>query len=164
MALQSPQQVRVIDPILTDFAHGYVHGERVGNFLFPPVPVSVSGGQVIQFGKESFRKQNFRRAPGASKKRVSFGYKGDPYSLYQDAFEVPVPYEHMRDSNVVPGIDHGRQATMFAMDSGSHPDDGTQKRLGNYLMMVSMAGLTISSGMWITAMAANLAGVEMAKV
>ena len=54
-------------------------------------------------------------------------------------------------------------ALSLAVDSGSSPEDGTQKKLGNYLMMVSMAGLSISSGMWITAMAANLAGVEMAK-
>jgi hypothetical protein len=119
MALQNPQQVRVIDPILTDFAHGYVHAERVGNHLFPPVPVSISGGQVLQFGKESFRKYNYRRAPGGAKKRVSYGYKGAPYALYQDAFEVPVPYENMRDASVMPGLDLGKQAAMFAMDSGS---------------------------------------------
>ena len=54
-------------------------------------------------------------------------------------------------------------ALSLAMDSGSDPERGTQKRLGSYLMMLSLAGLTISSGMWVTAMAANLAGVEMAK-
>ena len=54
-------------------------------------------------------------------------------------------------------------ALSLAVDSGSDPEHGTQKRLGSYLMMLSIAGLTISSGMWVTAMAANLAGVEMAK-
>jgi hypothetical protein len=119
MTLQNPQEVRVLDPILTDYAHGYVHPERVGNYLFPPVPVSVSGGQVLQFGKESFRKYNYRRAPGGAKKRLSYGYKGAPYALSQDAFEVPVPYENMRDASVIPGLDLGKGATMFAMDSGS---------------------------------------------
>ncbi|NCJ05201.1 hypothetical protein GS597_01430 [Synechococcales cyanobacterium C] len=113
---QSPQQVRVQDPILTDFAHGYKHNERVGNLLFPPVPVAVSGGQVLQFGKESFRKYHLRRAPGGKKKRITFGYLGKPFSLYQDAMECPIPYEHMRDATVMPGIDLGQQATTFGMD------------------------------------------------
>jgi hypothetical protein len=119
MALQNLQEVRVIDPILTNFAHGYVHAERVGNYLFPPVPVSVSGGQVLQFGKESFRRYNFRRSPGGTKKRLSYGYKGQPFALYQDSFEVPVPYENLRDASIMPGLDLGKQAVMFAMDSGS---------------------------------------------
>jgi hypothetical protein len=119
MALQNLQEVRIIDPILTDFAHGYAHAERVGNYLFPPVPVSVSGGQVLQFGKESFRKYNFRRAPGGQKKRLSYGYKGAPFALYQDSFEVPVPYENLRDASIMPGLDLGKGATMFAMDSGT---------------------------------------------
>jgi len=51
----------------------------------------------------------------------------------------------------------------LASDSGSKVTDGTRKKLGAYLMMTSMAGLTISSAMWLTAMAANPAGAKMAK-
>jgi len=51
----------------------------------------------------------------------------------------------------------------LAVDSGSRPDDGTRKRLGSYLMFSSMAGITLSSSLWLTAMAANPAGVKMAK-
>ncbi len=51
----------------------------------------------------------------------------------------------------------------LAMDSGSKVADGTRKKLGSYLMMSSMAGLTISSSLWLTAMAANPAGAKMAK-
>ena len=50
----------------------------------------------------------------------------------------------------------------LAIDSGSLPDDGTRRRLGAFLMMNSMAGLTISSGLWLTAMAANVVGVGIA--
>lgn len=50
----------------------------------------------------------------------------------------------------------------LSVDSGSKVTDGTRKKLGSYLMMVSMAGLTISSTMWLTAMAANPAGAKMA--
>lgn len=51
----------------------------------------------------------------------------------------------------------------LAADSGSKVADGTRKKLGSYLMMSSMAGITISSSLWLTAMAANPAGAKMAK-
>ncbi len=51
----------------------------------------------------------------------------------------------------------------LAADSGSKVTDGTRKRLGSFLMMTSMAGITLSSTLWLTAMAANPAGTKMAK-
>jgi len=51
----------------------------------------------------------------------------------------------------------------LAADSGSKVSDGTRKKLGAFLMMSSMAGLTISSTLWLTAMAANPAGARMAE-
>lgn len=50
----------------------------------------------------------------------------------------------------------------LAHDCGSKVGDGTHKKAGSYLMMTSMAGLTISSGLWLTAMAVNPVGVEIA--
>ncbi|PHR55479.1 MAG: oxidoreductase [Arcobacter sp.] len=51
----------------------------------------------------------------------------------------------------------------LATDSGSKVADGTRKKLGAFLMMSSMAGITLSSTMWLTAMAANPAGAKMAE-
>jgi len=51
----------------------------------------------------------------------------------------------------------------LSMDSGSKVVDGTRKKLGAFLMMTSMAGLTLSSTLWLTAMAANPAGAKIAK-
>ena len=51
----------------------------------------------------------------------------------------------------------------LSADSGSKVTDGTRKRLGAFLMMTSMAGITLSSTLWLTAMAANPAGAKMAK-
>jgi DASS family divalent anion:Na+ symporter len=50
----------------------------------------------------------------------------------------------------------------LAHDCGSKVGDATQKKAGSYLMMTSMAGLTISSGLWLTAMAVNPIGVGIA--
>ena len=51
----------------------------------------------------------------------------------------------------------------LAHDCGSKVGDNTQRRAGSYLMMTSMAGLTISSGLWLTAMAVNPVGVGIAE-
>ncbi|EKE78435.1 major capsid protein [Oceanibaculum indicum] len=108
-------QVRVVDPVLSTVAHGYVSPDFVGGILFPFVDVDISGGKVLTFGKEAFQQYSLRRAPGADTPRVSFGYQGAPYSLVQDAIEVPVPREHQRDASVMPGIDLGTRAVNFGM-------------------------------------------------
>jgi len=51
----------------------------------------------------------------------------------------------------------------LSIDSGSKVSNGTRKKLGAFLMMCSMAGLTLSSSLWLTAMAANPAGAAIAK-
>ena len=50
----------------------------------------------------------------------------------------------------------------LAESNGSHPDDESRKKLGAYLMLTTMAGLGLSSGLWLTAMAANPVGVALA--
>lgn len=111
----SSSQVRVIDPVLSTVAQGYKHPEYVGGRLFPRVPVNISGGQILEFGKESFKAYSLRRAPGGATARISFGYAGKPFALVQDSLEVPVPREHMRDASVSPGIDLGTRATNMGM-------------------------------------------------
>ena len=49
----------------------------------------------------------------------------------------------------------------LAENNGSHPWDESRHRLGAYLMLVSMAGLGLSSALWLTAMAANPVGVAL---
>ena len=111
----NPGQVRVVDPILSTVAQGYRNAAFVGGFLFPRVGVTVSGGRILTFGKESFQAYNLRRAPGAATTRIGFGYAGERYALVQDAVEVPVPREHMRDAAQVPGVDLGTRATNTGM-------------------------------------------------
>ncbi len=50
----------------------------------------------------------------------------------------------------------------LARGSGSKVEDGTQQKMGSYLMMNCIAGLTVSSTLWFTAMAANPVGAKMA--
>jgi DASS family divalent anion:Na+ symporter len=52
----------------------------------------------------------------------------------------------------------------LARGGGSQPDEATRKRMGAYLMFCGMASLTVSSALWLTAMAANPLGAEMSRV
>lgn len=108
-------QARVVDPVLTTHARGYRHPEHVGMVLFPPVDVALRAGKAIEFGKESFRLYNTRRAPGTAVKRVTFGYEGKPYALVQDSVDVPVPREVLEEAEKGPGVDLGLRATSTAM-------------------------------------------------
>lgn len=116
MSQMNNGQVRVIDPILTTHAQGYKQATLVGLKLFPTVPVSQRGGQVIEFGKEAFTLFNARRAPGSGTKRVQFGYLGKPYALLSDSLEGVVPREHIGEA-AVPGINLGQRATNNVMRS-----------------------------------------------
>ena len=46
---------------------------------------------------------------------------------------------------------------------GARPGEGTLPRLGSFLMFSGIASLSLSSGLWLTAMAANPIGAEIAR-
>ena len=50
----------------------------------------------------------------------------------------------------------------LAHQSGSRPEDGSRRVMGSFLMMTSMVGISLSSTLWFTAMAANPIGAAMA--
>jgi hypothetical protein len=113
--LLNQQQTRLIDPILSSIAFGYRNGAMVGDHLFPRIPVPISGGTIIQFGKEAFKAYNSLRAPGGATKRIDFGYAGAKYALVEDALEAKVPFERQRDARLVPGIDIASSAVKLIL-------------------------------------------------
>jgi hypothetical protein len=115
--MMNGKQARVIDPILTTFIRGYSNNEFVGHLLFPEVPVPAAGGQIVEFGKESFLLYDTQRAPGGATMRAEFGYLGKPYACENHALEALVPDEISRDAGVVPGIDLAKEAVGFVFDS-----------------------------------------------
>jgi hypothetical protein len=129
-------QRRVIDPILSTVAQGYIHPEHVGMALFPRVVTRTSGGKVIEFGRESFRLYNTARAPGGAVKRMQLGYEGKPYALENHALDAVVPREHLREAEEVPGIDLATEAITDVMAVSSLILENQQAQLartaGNY--------------------------------
>jgi hypothetical protein len=117
MPQMNPGQTRVVDPILSQHARGYRQRNLIATSLFPLAFVSMYGGKVIEFGKESFRLYSSKRAPGSATKRIQFGYEGKPFAIVPSALEAPVPRESMRDASVVPGIDLGSRAVSTVLRS-----------------------------------------------
>lgn len=108
---------RVADPVLTQVARGYKNAAYVGNALFPVVPVGLRGGNIIEFGKESFRLYNTARAPGSRVAVAQFGYAGKPYALTDHSINGLVPIEHLQEAaNQAPGINLATGAVTFARD------------------------------------------------
>ena len=116
MAPLNTRTAAVIDPILSTHARGYRNSEFIGHLLFPRVSIPNRSMRVIRFGKEAFRMMNTRRAPGANKKRVQYGYASDPIALVQDALEGVVPVEHQEEAEKIPGIDLGKGAINMVLD------------------------------------------------
>ena len=116
MPVLNTRTAAVIDPILSTHARGYRNLEFVAQVLFPRVTIPNRSMRVIKFGKEAFRMLNTRRAPGAEKKRVQYGYASDPVSLMQDALEGVVPIEHQEEASSIPGIDLGQGAINMVLD------------------------------------------------
>lgn len=105
MPLITPAAARIVDPILSTVAQGYRHPEMIASALFPRVPVSLRGGNIITFGKEDFMLYGTQRAPGENTKRVSFGYNGSPYALVDYSLEGVLPIENLQEGLNGPGID-----------------------------------------------------------
>lgn len=110
------QTAGVVNPILSTHARGYRNSTFISAVLFPRVAIPSRSMQVIAFGKESFRRLNTRRAPGAAVKRVQYGYAAGPVSLVQDALEGIVPVEHQQEAANVPGVDLGAGAVNMVLD------------------------------------------------
>jgi hypothetical protein len=56
------QDLRIVDPVLTELARGYTNAELVANSIFPRVEVEKEAGKIPQFGKEAFKEYDTLRA------------------------------------------------------------------------------------------------------
>ncbi len=84
---------------------------------------------------------------------------GLSYSLFiVDAVIAPAFPSNTARSGVLYPI-----ALSLTEAAGVRPDDPSRRRVGAYLMFSGMASLSVSSALWLTAMAANPLGAEMAR-
>lgn len=86
-------QVRVIDPILTQIAQGYKNTDGVATFFAPAVSMNVRAGRTLTFGKEAFAAQSFLRAPGTNIAKISNEFGTRSFSLRQEAISWSIAEE-----------------------------------------------------------------------
>ncbi|OBS10791.1 major capsid protein [Acidihalobacter prosperus] len=157
----SPSQARIIDPIVTEVVQGYQYPQLVGSALFPEVPVSTRGGQIVSFDKTAFMKFNLRRAPGAGTKRIEFGYAGLPYALLEDSVEGKVPFEIMQDAERVPGINLAAQYLKTTMQVVKKSLESDQAALALNAALYPANNTVVLSG---TSKWSNAAGTPTADI
>lgn len=109
-------EARVVDPILTNHVRGYRNKRFVGRIIAPRVGILTRAAKRIEFNKDSFKKMQLRRAPGATIPRVQFGYSSEPVALYQEALAGQLPIENQQEAAQVPGIDLGMKTSESTMD------------------------------------------------
>jgi hypothetical protein len=86
-------QVRIIDPVLTQLAQGYKNAEGVATFFAPAVSMNVRAGRTLVFGKEAFAAQNFLRAPGTNIQKIQNQFGTRSFSLRQEAISWEIAEE-----------------------------------------------------------------------
>jgi len=86
-------QVRVIDPILTQLAQGYRNAEGVATFFGPAVSMNTRAGRTLVFGKEAFAAQSFLRAPGSNIQKIQNEFGTRSFSLRQEAISWEIAEE-----------------------------------------------------------------------
>jgi Phage major capsid protein E len=135
MRAMNTTQAGVVDVVLSNYARGYTNPEFIYYDQFPQANVPSRNMRMIKFGKESFRKLNTRRAPGAPLLTVQYGYAADPISLAQDALQGLVPTETAEEAARVPGINMGQTAVAMVM---ANLDLGTEIDAANLARNASL--------------------------
>lgn len=104
---QTAAQARVIDPLVTSVARGYMSPmEPVADILFPRVPVRKRAGYIIVFDRNDFILVNSQRAFGANTRRIQYGVGKTPFGLVDYRLEGTVPVEIQAEAEgEPPGID-----------------------------------------------------------
>lgn len=93
------ENLRVIDPVLTELARGYSNESFISEVLFPLASVEKEAGQVPQFSKAAFKLRQTERAVGADPKRIQpEGRSMIPFQLEEHCIEYPIDKREQQES------------------------------------------------------------------
>lgn len=108
--------IRVVNPVLTNLAQGYHNGTCIAKELFPEVEVEKESGTIPLFGRESFILQNTERQIRGKSNRVDpKNIGGDTYELVEHDLEYPMDKRELKEA----GFDlkvHGTAVTKDGID------------------------------------------------
>lgn len=98
MTQMTPAQARLVDPVLTALALGYLNQEFQADFLFPRVNVDTRAGYLPSFDREGQRRVESHHAPGANIPEVQVGWSKTPYAIVDRALNGKVPVALMEEA------------------------------------------------------------------
>lgn len=94
--------LRIVDPILSTLARGYIFPELACEALFPVVRVEKEAGKLPQFGKEAFRIYQTERALRAKSNRINpEDYDSIDIALQEHDLEYPIDYRERDEADGV---------------------------------------------------------------
>jgi len=89
--------LRIVDPVLTALAVGYMNAQLVADQLMPFVLVEKEGGKIPVFGKEHFKLYNTERALRAKSNRISPEDVGS-VDVAMDEHDLEYPIDYREDA------------------------------------------------------------------
>jgi hypothetical protein len=96
--MPSTQKVH-IDTALTNISLGYMNEEFIADRIFKPVPVEKQSDRYWIFGKEHFRVNDDRRAPGTTANEIKWDFSHDTFFCEGHALRHFIPDEEMQNND-----------------------------------------------------------------
>jgi len=107
------ENIRIVDPVLTELARGYSNAEFIAEKLFPIVPVRKEAGKVPQFGKGRFKIHKTERAiHGDTNVILPDAISTVDFSLTEHDASYPIDYREADES----AFDLESYGTRYASD------------------------------------------------
>ena len=94
------KDIRIVDPVLTNLAIGYINDEFIADKILPRVPVDKEGGKIPSFGKGHFVAHRTERAiRAASNVRDPEGVKGIDFVLTEYDIATRLDYREKQEAS-----------------------------------------------------------------
>ncbi|MDO5289338.1 MAG: hypothetical protein Q4F13_06850 [Pseudomonadota bacterium] len=121
------KDLRIVDPVLTNLAAGYINEEFIGDKVLPRVTVQKEGGKVPLFGKAQFVEHRTERAiRAASNVRDPEGVKSIDFVLQEHDIATRLDYREKQEAD-------------FALDAVETANTMEILRLGHELQVARLA-------------------------
>lgn len=154
MGMSNAQMRAFNNPVLVGLLLGASNASAsfVGPGLFPALPQSLSSMAIMKMGSAHMRQYNLRRAPGGPTKRIELQWGSQTVTLDQDAVEVLIPREVIRE------IDTSRRLNVGLWMEASQVAMATCRAVIDLSYELDCAELAANSATYASGMVQALSG------
>lgn len=116
MSQMTPAQARMIDPLVTELATGYLNPAFIYTELFPRAAVSLRASYLPAFNNDSWKRIDTRHAPGANIPEIQVSWSKNKYALADRKLNGKVPVETEEEAQNLPGINMRAESLQLVQD------------------------------------------------